>query len=376
MGERPIHLLDIRRDFQSPQFKKVTLRPDIWRNGMVVRMPNHLGDAVMALPALGQLKKIIPKCCALFCIVPPGQRALYRALPIVDGVVELSRIHSGWSKEDFRRLRQLRLGVGVLFNNSLRDAFSMRLAGVPNLYGAQARCRSLLLRKAFRFPPRPEAEPANIHHANRYLAIASALGAPEWDGALPQFRLSPAADELSPELTALCEHPRLLTIASGAAYGAAKRWPSESFRTIASYWVETGGVVVVLGSESERKIGDEVLEGLEPHKAINLSGRTTLAELMQLLRCSVMTVANDSGVMHLSAALGRPGIAVFGPTDYTATGPISPNWRLLYEKQQCSPCFRRECRSGLRKCMLAITPEMVIAEMKEILKLQTSASHQ
>ncbi|MBS1368751.1 MAG: lipopolysaccharide heptosyltransferase II [Lentisphaeria bacterium] len=363
MSERPVHFLDIRRDFPSPQFEAIPPGRDMWRNGMVVRMPNHLGDAVMALPALGQLRKIVPANCALFCIAPAGQRALYHALPIVDGMLGLAEVHRAWSREEFMALRRQRFGVGVLFNNSFRDALTMRLAGVSNLYGAKARCRSLLLRRAFAFPPRPDHEPANIHHANRYLAIASALGAPAWDGTLPEFRLTPDADELPPTVTALCEHPKLLTIASGAAYGAAKRWPSGNFREIAAHWIETGGIVAVLGSESERGIGDEVVAGLDARKAYNLSGQTSLIELMHLLRSSAMTVANDSGIMHLSAALGRPGVAVFGPTDYTATGPIGANWRLLYEKQECSPCFRRECRYGLQRCIRAITPAMVISEM-------------
>ena len=86
MEARPVHFLDIRRDFPSPQFKVIPLRHDQWRNGMVVRMPNHLGDAVMALPALGQLRKIVPESCALYCLAPAVQRALYHALPFVDGL--------------------------------------------------------------------------------------------------------------------------------------------------------------------------------------------------------------------------------------------------------------------------------------------------
>ena len=368
MGGRPVHLLDIRREFPSPRFDQVVLRPDMWRNGMAVRMPNHLGDAVMALPAVEQLRKFIPPQCALYCIAPAGQRALYRALPFVDDIIPLSRIHSRWTSEELILLHQLRLGVGVLFNNSFRDALMMRLAGVSNLYGAKARCRSFLLRKSFKFPIRPDGEPANIHHANRYLAIASALGAPEWDGKLPEFRITPAADELSPAVTALCEHPMLLTLASGAAYGAAKRWPSANFRAIASYWVNAGGVAAVLGAKSEADIGDEVIAGLDPRKTVNLSGKTSLVELMHLLRYSAITVANDSGVMHLASALGRPGIAVFGPTDYTATGPIGANWHLLYDKMPCSPCFRRECKDRHQECIRAITPQMVICEIQEILR--------
>ena len=86
-----------------------------------------------------------------------------------------------------------------------------------------------------------------------------------------------------------------------------------------------------------------------------------------------MTVANDSGIMHLAAALGRPGVAVFGPTDFTATWPISPNWRLLYEKIECSPCFRRECREGHQRCIRAITPGMVIAEIDDLLRTERAA---
>lgn len=110
----------------------------MWRNGMAVRMPNHLGDARDGAAALGQLRKIIPPRCALYCIAPAGQRALYHSLPVVDGIVPLERIHSGWSREELMLLRRLRLGVGVLFNNSFRDALSMRLAGVPNLYGGES----------------------------------------------------------------------------------------------------------------------------------------------------------------------------------------------------------------------------------------------
>ncbi len=362
----PVNFLDIRREFPAPVFPVRPVAGERWRNGMAVRMPNHLGDAVMALPALAQLRKIVPEHCGLYVIAPASQRPLYASLPIVDGRLELARIHSHWSFGEWNALRRMRFGAGVLFNNSLRDALMMRLAGVSELYGAAARCRSFLLRRAFRFPPRPVREPARVHHANRYLAIASALGAPEWDGKLPEFKLRPSVDELSPEITALCLHPALMTVASGAAYGAAKRWASENFREVARHWIGRGGIVAVLGSPSEAKIGDEVIAGLNPRRAFNLSGRTNLAELMHLLKSSVLSVANDSGIMHLASALGRPGVAVFGPTDYTATGPIGGNWSLLYSRVDCSPCFRRECPTGSGRCMKAITPEMAIREVDAI----------
>ncbi len=367
MNDTPVNFLDIRNDYPSPQFAVEPIPEASWRNGMVVRMPNHLGDAVMALPALAQLRRIVPEGCGLFVIAPAGQRPLYASLPIVDVFLPLANIHSNWSGDEISMLRRQRLGVGVLFNNSFRDALTMRIAGVGALYGAAARCRSFLLKRAFSFPPRPQCEPANIHLANKYLAMTKALGAPPWDGALPEFRLTPAVNEIRPEITALCEHPRLMTIASGAAYGAAKRWPGANFREVAGDWITRGGVVAVLGSASEHRIGEEVIEGLDPRKAFNLSGKTDLAELMHLLKASVLTVANDSGIMHLSAALGRPGVAVFGPTDYTATGPIANHWHLLYRKLECGPCFKRECPLATQACIRQITPAMVIAEIEKIL---------
>ncbi len=368
MSETPVHFLDVLKEYPAPEFPVKTIPPESWKNGMVVRMPNHLGDAVMALPALAGLRKIVPRNCALYVICPNSHRAFYRSLPMVDGILGLANLHSSWSRSEKRNLYRMRMGVGVLFNNSFRDAFLMRTSGVRVLFGASARCRSWLLRRSFEFPPRPKHQPANLHHANRYLAIARALGAPAWDGKLPEFRILPPVDELSPVITALCEHPRLMTLGSGAAYGAAKRWPAESYRKVAEHWIARGGVAAVLGSAEEMKIGEEIVAGLDPRKIFNLSGKTSMPELMHLLANSAVTIANDSGIMHLSAAFDRPGIAIFGPTDYTATGPICPNWHLFYLRNACphSPCFCRVCPQNRQACIKAITPEMVISELDKM----------
>ncbi len=368
MGTEVLHL-DIRKEYHAPEFSPTSIPSRVWKNGMVVRMPNHLGDAVMALPALIQLRNVIPENCALYVVAPENQRALYHPIREVDGVYPLEQVHRNWTWEEIIGLRRHRFGVGVLFNNSFRETLMLRLAGVSCLYGASARFRSIMLRKSFAFPPRRKLQAQGVHQTNLYLSLASALGAPAWNGKLPPLELRPSINELDPELASLCGHPQLLTIASGAAYGAAKRWPSENFREVARYWISRGGVVVVLGSVSERGIGDEVIDGLNPRKAFNLSGRTSFPELMQLLSCSVLTVANDSGLMHLSALLDRPGVAVFGPTDYTATGPVSDKWTLLYQKMGCGPCFRRECPRKTMDCIKSITPELVIAEVTKIARI-------
>ena len=128
--------LDIRTEFPAPEFKKITLPDSAWRNGIAVRMPNHLGDSVMALPALELLKKTVPQDRALFVIAPEYQRKLFYMLPFVDGFIGLKSAHKMWSAQEYNALKNKRLGIGVMFNRSFRDAMLMRAAGIKKLYGA------------------------------------------------------------------------------------------------------------------------------------------------------------------------------------------------------------------------------------------------
>lgn len=347
-----------------PEFPVEPLDPAGMRDGIVVRMPNWLGDAVMALPALMQLRKILPRYAGLFVICPSGLCELFKSLPMVDVVVPLDKVHKIWSRYELQRVIKLNAGAGVLFNNSLRDAILMRLCGVRLLYGAKARGRGFLLKRSFPFPQRVSGDLNNLHHAGKYLAVVKALGAPGWDGTLPEFVVpSPVFDD-NTRLKEVSSHPKLLTLAAGAAYGGAKRWSAGNFATVAEWWIRDGGIVATLGSRSERDGGDEIISRLPSGSGYNLAGETSLSELMYLLKQSVATLANDSGVMHLAAILGKPGVAIFGSTDWSATGPLSEQWRILYEKHSCSPCFKRECPDGA-PCLEAITPAMAIEALAE-----------
>jgi len=338
-----------------------------WLNGLIVRMPNHLGDAVMALPALAALKKIVPKYCGLFVVAPEIYRPFYAALPLVDSFVGLEKTHANWSFHDIREVRQLMAGAGVLFNNSPRDVIAMRLAGIRYLYGTGVRFRSLLLTGAFDFKPQQiPGRRAGEHLAARFLAMAMALGAPPWEGSLPEFRFPRAADEFKNWLSPLSEHPALLLLGPGAAYGAAKCYGGANYNRIARWWIERGGIAAAAGSRSEFDTGEEVCAGLPENKCFNLCGRTGLQELMGLVRFARFMVCNDSGIMHLGAAMGKPGIALFGSTDPTATGPISASWQCLSQRPPCSPCFRHACPRGNKRCMEELKVESVIGELEKI----------
>ena len=359
-----IKTLDILQEYPAPEYPKVPINFDL-RNGIAVRMPNHLGDAMMALPAMLQLRKTLSEDYALAVIAPAYQKKLFNCLSEVDCFIPLNSPHKMWSMNEIRSLKQLNLGLGILFNNSFRDAVMMRLAGIPAVCGSDRRMSKLVLTHAFHYPPRPKEKAAEVHQANRLLEMVYAFGAPKWNGTLPDFKLPPAA-ECSKTVAETCIHSKLLTVSPGAAYGAAKRWPAEYFSSVCKYWIDNDGLVAIVGTKSEKEIAAELTASLNSAKVIDLCGTTQLDELMVLIKSSAAVLSNDSGIMHLGAALGRPGVAVFGPTDHTATGPISPKWKLVITEEKCGPCFRRVCPKNNPLCMLNITPQEVIKALQEI----------
>ena len=354
---------------EVPVFPVTPLDVYDWKDGVLIRTPNWLGDIILTLPAMMVLRKILPEKCGIFVACPKVFEPLFQALPgLADRIVGLRDAHRFPSLFEFNCIRGLYAGAGILFNNSFRDALWMRAALVPRLYGAAARNRSWLLTRAFEFPKRRDRVLNRPHHAAKYLAMAAALGAPPWDGTLPEFRIPYSPECASDEVRRAVESEHLLAVAPGAAYGAAKRWDTASFREVCRWWIaERGGVVAVLSAKGEAELASAAVQGLPAESVIDLAGKTTLTELMRILRNAEMCVANDSGNMHLSAALGGKGVAPFGPTDPAATAPISPAWRLLFNKRECAPCFRRVCPDGSRKCLSCISADDVIAQIRLLL---------
>ncbi len=350
-------------------FKVIPLDPHVIRNGIAVRVPNWLGDACMVLPALMQLKKIIPEDCGLFIICPPAVASVFRSLPMINAIVELHQPHSTWNDYDIAGVRQFRAGVVILFNNSLRDVLQLRKCGLGGrMYGAAARGRGILLKRSFKFPKRKKRSLNHDQHVARYLSIVHAMGAPEWDGSLPEFKIAKPFKEMPELAQQLCSNEKLLTISSGAAYGRAKCWGTENFHLVAESWISDGGIVAVTGTPKDREDGDALIKGLPADKAFNVAGKTDVYDLMHLLQNSAATLANDSGVMHLSAALGGRGAAIFGSTDPSWTAPISNQWKLILADDTCGPCFKRECPDETYRCMDSIPPEIVIETLKTVSK--------
>lgn len=318
-----------------------------WRNGIVLRAPNWLGDTVMSLPAAYRMRQAAPPACGCFVVCPEPLAALWKSLPWVTDVVGLPTARV--TGDAARRLRAWGAGVGIVMPNSFGAAWDLFGLGIPARIGRCGRWRKPLLTHTI--PSLPRRTPRERHQLSEYLELACLFGPPSWSAAYP----GPELGEVSETLTRLGlgngsgARERWLILAPGAAYGPAKQWPAGTFRQVADRWQKHGGRVAAVGTAKEVQTCRDAIDGIDG--SLNLAGKTSLVELMAVLRQAACVVVNDSGVMHLAAAVGAPGVALFGSTDPVATGPVGGTWVVLMEKLECSPCFLRQCRITGGDCL-------------------------
>ncbi len=318
---------------------------------IVVRSPNWLGDAVMALPAVRNLKTMLVHD-PLTIATPAKLAALWQACPFVDKVIALEQPKKLTSCA--HQLRAGKFGSAVLLPNSLRAAAEAWLAGIPQRVGYARSGRSLLLTKAVTAPPR---NPVRLHQRFYYLDLVTALGGPD-DASLPALRTDLYASPAKSSMTiALCP---------GAEYGPAKRWPAENFLAAAKYFAEKHRAkIVLLGAAGDAAIAEEIAKQLP--EAENRVGKTSLTEFMTALASAQLVICNDSGAMHVASALNVPTVTIFGSTEPLLTGPTGTRTKVLRHHVPCSPCFLRECPIDFG-CMKGIKPEMVIEAAEVLLK--------
>ena len=337
-----------------------------WRNGVVIRSPNWLGDVMMALPAVYQIKQQIPFPCGLFVVCPAGLAPLWECLPWVNRVIPFTGARV--TGQAAFLVRSLSAGVGVVLPNSFGSALDLYRRRIPMRVGRRGRGRSLLLTHTL--PALPQARKHGTYHqAYDYLELLSLLGPVSTDLRYPP-PLVPKAAEIAAKLgmAPTADGPGWLILAPGAAYGPAKQWPVRHFRAVAEWWVKQGGRVTTVGAVREEADCAAVSTGLAG--SLNLAGKTSLRELIAVLQNARLVIANDSGVMHLAAGLGKPGVALFGCTNPVATGPVGGTWVVLHEKMACSPCFQRSCRHTGANCrgLQQLAPETACAALEYLLK--------
>jgi heptosyltransferase-2 len=328
---------------------------------IVVRPPNWLGDAVLALPALAAIRRHF-RDAHLTVAAAPGVAALFREGTDVapDDVMDLPTR----TRAAVAALRDRQFDVGVLFPNSFRSAWQMWRAGIPARWGYATSARRVLLTTHCR-PGRRRGR----HQSEYYRQLAIGLGVPCGDEA-PRLAPSDASRQRADALLAGLAGARLVGMAPGAAYGEAKQWPPDRMAALARRLIEADAAAVVLvGAPHDREASRAIESWLRTHaphvarRVIDLTGRTSVGALIGLIARMAVFVSNDSGAMHVAAAVGRPIVAVFGPTDERRTGPLGAH-AVLTAPVFCRPCMLRDCPIDHR-CMKRITVDAVHAAVAE-----------
>lgn len=362
----------------------------------------------MTLPALQRIRERFPQA-KITLLTPEHLGPLWRAQPLLDAVLEAPRGSTPWTvASNIRRLQsdaKAPFDLALVLPNSPRSALEMWLAGIPRRVGYAHRLRNWFLtervparlgrrpmhkrsarevKELIRLnPPRipePPALVAGTHQIHDYLHLAATLGAsPE--------PLSPRLEVLRGEVEAVeskllsarlklsgamatKSKPVWLGLNPSAAYGPAKRWPVENFAAVGREVSrrDPNRVWVVLGNAQDAELCEEITRQTGG-QAINFSGKTSLRELLAVLKLCRVLLTNDSGPMHAAAALDTPVVVPFGSTSPELTGPGlpgEPRHHLLTSQAPCSPCFRRSCPIDLR-CMTGITPSAITAAVLEAL---------
>jgi heptosyltransferase-2 len=331
---------------------------------VIVFAPNWLGDAVMALPAIDDVRRHAAGA-SISVAARPSIAPLFALVPGIRDVVVVDRRGAGW-REGVQRLREGSFDAALLLPNSLQSALTAWRAGIPERWGYRAQGRAALLTRAIRPPA------ARGHQALYYQRLTEALGfAP---GPL-EPRLDAPADARRTAADLLASagwngRSPLVALAPGAAYGGAKRWPAESFAALAAALASDDVVSVLVGGAADAAAGTDVMgtgifvrdaPGKNIPVPINLIGRTDLPMLAGVLAQCRALVSNDSGAMHFGAALGVPLVAIFGPTNERETRPIGRlEPMVLSHDVWCRPCMLRECPLTHR-CMRGVTVETVLS---------------
>ncbi|MBI2509731.1 MAG: lipopolysaccharide heptosyltransferase II [Betaproteobacteria bacterium] len=324
--------------------------------------PSWVGDAVLAQPLL-KLLHARHAGPALDVLAPPWTLPLFERMPEVRRAIASPFIHGDLKLSERRRLgRELaREGYdqAIVLPNTFKSALVPFFAGIPRRTGYVGELRWGLLNDARRL------DPARLPRmAERFAALAHPPGAaPPLPLPVPALRANEAARRATLMKLGL-ESPRpVIVLCPGAEYGPAKRWPAAYFARLARELAAEGWEAWLVGSPNDAAIGAEI-EGASGGACRNLCGATTLGEAMDVLASARLVVSNDSGLMHVAAALGKPVIALYGSSSPAFTPPLSPAAFILKLDLPCSPCFRRVCPLGHFNCMMQLTPERVSAAVR------------
>jgi heptosyltransferase-2 len=321
--------------------------------------PAWIGDTVMAQPLFMRLRRSTPGL-KLDALAPPWVAPILSRMPEISGIIDNPFLHGELSLgKRFalgRRLARRNYRRAYVLPNSIKSALPPFFAGIPERVGFTGEARYGLINRRHTLD-----ENALPRMVERFAQLAQAPGSPLERPVEPPRLASTAAQQAQTLETLHMERPpRVAAFCPGAEYGPAKRWPARHFAALADALAERGCAVWLLGSPRDRQAGDEIVRLAVREKPRNFCGQTTLAQAIDLIAASDFVVCNDSGLMHVAAALDKPLAAIYGSSSPDFTPPLSDRAAIVKLPLDCSPCFARKCPLGHLDCLNQLEPRRVL----------------
>ena len=342
---------------------------------VVVRIPNWVGDAVIAVPALRELRRVLPEA-HLALVSRPGAADVFLDADFVDEVLVYDRagLFSAW--DQVREWRRRKFDLALLFQNAFEAAAIAFLSRVPTRMGYDTDRRGILLTHPLPSPAWKDER----HESFYYLHIVGELerilyGTSAIENTEPRFELRVSDDRKRKAGEFLHEHGAgisapLTVLCPGSINSRAKRWPAERYAELADRLAASGADVALIGSPGELDVSQEVCKHAQSQPIV-LTGKTTVAEATAIIAIADVLITNDTGPAHIGAALHTPTLVIFGPTNPLTTYPLSSSAEIVRRAPDCAPCMLRDCPIDHR-CMTAITPADVF-ERASVLMSQRRA---
>jgi heptosyltransferase-2 len=343
---------------------------------ILIRAPNWVGDVVMALPALSEMRRIF-SASHITIAGKPWVLGLFEGEKLADDIIPLDNYTDKFSKtvgplREAGRVRRGHFDLAVLLTNSFGTALAARLGGAKKIAGYPTDARRLLVNHVIPFEPQYKT----LHQTRYYLNIAAHIETEitgktsvNFARAKPHLVVSESEKQQARsklERFGISGKAPIIVLNPGATNSAAKRWPAERFAAAADRLTEQAGFqTIIVGAPGDKPVADQVAQYMGTRPFV-LAGKTSIVELKAILACASLVISNDTGTSHVSAALGIPTVVVFGPTEHVSTRPLSDRAMVVRHDVECSPCMLRECPIDHR-CMTRVEVDDVYTAAQNLL---------
>ncbi len=336
---------------------------------LLIRGVNWLGDAIMSLPAIYEIKRLFPEY-EISVYTPIHLKELYELLPFKINIISFEKPHSSLSyiKElkKIKEIKQKKFELCFIFPLSIHSTIIPFLSDIPVRVGYKRNFRQIFLTHPYEMKHNFKMEK---HQSYYYLELIQQFTKKETKMATPQLKIT---DKQKTEILKKLEENgfkggEIIGISPGAEYGPAKRWPLQNWHLLISYILQNTDYTIVITGTMKDKKSATFLKDKTKKRVIDFTGELSLKEFFALLSICSAFISNDSGAMHSASIAGTKAIGLFGSTSPIATAPIGKKKYIIYKNLECSPCFERKCKFGHYNCLKNITPKEVFETLSQII---------